>query len=99
MTSDAEGAEGAKGKRQFFSEVSLSLSLSSARRPERACASPYYRTGAKCVILSVLAPSYDTDGKSLDESSKIGVMNQSYSWSQVNKNALFDSCSPGPIQE
>ena len=32
------------------------------------------------VIPSVLAPSYDADGKSLDESSKIGVMNQSYSW-------------------
>ena len=32
------------------------------------------------VILSFLAPSYVDDGKSLDESSKIGVMNQSYCW-------------------
>ena len=50
------------------------------------CAGPritikgYHRTGAQRMIPSVLAPSYDDGGKSLDESSKIGVMNQSYSW-------------------
>ena len=42
--------------------------------------SPYYMSGAQHVIPYVLAPSFYADGKSLDESSKIGVMNQSYSW-------------------
>ena len=31
-------------------------------------------------ILSIPAPSYDNEGKSWNESSKMGVINQSYSW-------------------
>ena len=40
----------------------------------------YHRTGAQRMILSVFAPSFDTDRKSLNESAKIGAMNQNYSW-------------------
>ena len=34
----------------------------------------------QCMILKNLAPSYDDDGRSWNESSKVGVMNQSNSW-------------------
>ena len=49
------------------------------------------------VILYVLVLSYIDDGKSWNESSKIGVMNQSYSWRRRTgiKQEIIP-CSPGP---
>ena len=41
---------------------------------------PCIPPGMQRVILSFLAPSYVDDGKSWNESPKIGAMNQNYSW-------------------
>ena len=82
---DTEHAPQVLLKREFAERMDLSSSItfySHVSRPPLVPppTSPYRKGVTQHVIPSVLAPSYDADGKSLDESSKIGVMNQSYSW-------------------
>ena len=48
------------------------------------------------MISTVLAPSYVANGKCLDESSKIGVMNKLGIWHAKVRENLFISCSTLP---
>ena len=70
--------KGERGKREKEGEVEK-VATKNATAAERGTY-PTVRGLTQCGISKVLAPSFFADGKSVDESKKIGVMNQSYSW-------------------
>ena len=81
-------------RRRRFSQLAVATRLLLRRFQSKGSIGPEHNVWFR----RLLHPLMSLDGKSLDESSIIGVMNQSYSWSriQINRNQKrIHSCSPG----